>query len=356
MRAGYGRTGNQEFPAGSAQARYVFNNNGAAGPFNAANPELKWQSDEQYNAGIDAALFDNRLTATVDYFYKTTTGLLFPTSSYQPAPPGAVIQWNNLDGAVVNKGVEVALGTTILTNERMTLGLNVNATFIRNRVSGLPASNSSIPTGDINGQGLSGARAEVIQNGLPINAFFLPQFQGLNEQGQSVYANGGLPAYAGSPNPKTLLGISLNARYQKLSLVANMTGAFGQMVYNNTLEASGNVGQIGGSKNIALSTFENPIKESTGNPNSVSTRWLEKGDYLKMSNLTLSYAFGDLGRALKGASIYATGQNLFVITKYSGFDPEVNTNKIVGSVPSAGIDYGSYPTARTFTFGINFSL
>jgi iron complex outermembrane receptor protein len=136
-----------------------------------------------------------------------------------------------------------------------------------------------------------------------------------------------------------------------------MTGVFGQYIYNNTLNAVGNIGQIGAGKNIALATFENPIKESTGNPAAASTRYLEKGDYLKMSNLTLSYSLGDFAGFVKGARVYATGQNLFVITKYNGFDPEVNTVKVSpNQVPSIGIDYLPYPSARTFTFGVNFNL
>jgi hypothetical protein len=98
------------------------------------------------------------------------------------------------------------------------------------------------------------------------------------------------------------------------------------------------------------------VKESLANAVTPSTRYLESGNFVKLSNVTLSYALGDIGKVFKGASIYAIGQNLFVITKYRGFDPEVNTNKAVGVVPSAGIDYTGYPSARTFTFGINFSL
>lgn len=355
LRAGYGLTGNQEFPAGSAQGRFSINDNGAQAPLNAANPDLKWQSDAQFNAGIDIGAFNNRLTFTADYFNKTTTDLLFPTVPGQPAPPVQTIQWRNLDGKIVNKGVEMALGTTLVTNEKVEVGLNVNATFIRNKVSDLIG--APIITGAINGQGLSGAVAERIQNGQPINAFYLPEYTGLNEQGQSQYANNGAYAFVGSPNPKTLLGLSANARYGKLSLVVNMTGVFGQYIYNNTLNAVGNVGQIGAGKNIALSTFENSVKESTGNAGSASTRYLEKGDYLKMSNLTLSYSFGDVGGFVKGARIYATGQNLFVITKYDGFDPEINTVKRGANlVPSVGIDYLPYPSARTFTLGVNFSL
>ncbi|WP_375434883.1 SusC/RagA family TonB-linked outer membrane protein [uncultured Hymenobacter sp.] len=354
FRAGYGRTGNQEFPAGSAQTRYTLDNNGAAqSPLNDGNDDLKWQSDAQFNAGIDIGAFSNRLTFTADYFYKTTTDLLFPTTPGEPRPSNAAVRWENLDGKIVNKGVELSLGTTLVSTEQVEVGFNANATFIRNEVSDLIG--APIPTGAINGQGLSGALSQTIRNGLPINAFFLPQYNGLNDQGLSNEF--GAFTYAGSPNPRTLLGLSANARYGKLSLIANMTGVFGQYIYNNTLNAVGNVGQIGAGKNIALSTFENPIKEATGNPSAASTRYLEKGNYLKMSNVTLSYAFGDVGGFVKGARIYATGQNLFVITKYDGFDPEINTVKRgANQVPSIGIDYLAYPSARTFTFGVNFSL
>ncbi|SHJ28080.1 iron complex outermembrane recepter protein [Hymenobacter daecheongensis DSM 21074] len=353
LRAGYGRTGNQEFPAGAAQYRYTLDDNGAQSPLNDRNDDLKWQSDAQYNAGIDIGAFDNRLTFTVDYFHKSTTDLLFPTTPGEPRPSVAAIRWENLNGKIVNKGVELALGTTLVRREQVEIGFNANATFIRNEVSDLVG--AAIPTGAINGQGLSGALSQSIRNGYPVNAFFLPQYTGLNEQGLSNPF--GPIAYSGSPNPRTLLGLSANARYGKLSLIANMTGVLGQMIYNNTLNAVGNVGQIGGGKNIALATFENPIKEATGNASAASTRYLEKGNYLKMSNVTLSYAFGDVGSFVKGARIYATGQNLFVITKYDGFDPEVNTVKReANQVPSVGIDYLPYPSARTFTFGVNFSL
>ena len=253
----------------------------------------------------------------------------------------------------MNKGVEMALGAAIVRNEKVDVGLNVNATFIRNEVSNLVG--PAIVTGAINGQGVSGATSQLITNGFPINAFFLPQFNGLNDRGLSN--DFGAAAYGGSPNPRTLLGLSANARYGKFSVVANMTGVFGQMIYNNTLNAVGAIGGIGAGKNIALSTFENSVKEATGNPSAATTRYLEKGDYLKMSNLTLAYAFGNLGSFVKGARVYVTGQNLFVITNYDGFDPEVNTVKRgANQVPSVGIDYLPYPSARTFTFGVNFNL
>ncbi|AHJ97312.1 SusC/RagA family TonB-linked outer membrane protein [Hymenobacter swuensis] len=353
LRAGFGRTGNQEFPAGSAQPRYSLDNNGDQSPLNARNDDLKWQADAQYNAGIDVGVLNNRLTLTADYFYKKTTDILFPSVPIEPRPSNAPIRWRNLDGQIINKGVEMALATVIVANEKVDVGFNANATFIRNEVKDLVG--AAIITGAINGQGLSGATSQLITNGYPINAFFLNQYNGILDNGLADI--GTTPVYSGSPNPRTLLGLGANARFGKLSLVANMTGAFGQYIYNNTVNAFGNVGQIGAGKNIALSTFENPVKESLGNASAASTRYLEKGNFLKMSNVTLSYTVGDLGQAFKGLRVYATGQNLFVITKYDGFDPEVNTvKKGANQVPSVGIDYLPYPSARTFTFGVNFSL
>ncbi|UYZ61423.1 SusC/RagA family TonB-linked outer membrane protein [Hymenobacter weizhouensis] len=355
LRAGYGLTGNQEFPAGAAVDRFQILNNGIQIPLNGRNEDLKWQADRQFNVGIDVGAFNDRLTFSADYFNKTTTDILYPTIPGQPAPQVQAIYWRNLEGKIVNKGVEMALNTTLVSSEKAEVGFNANATFIRNEVRDLEG--PAIVTGAINGQGLSGATSQLIRNGYPINAFFLPQFNGLNEQGLSNPIDLSNPVYAGSPNPRTLLGFGTNARYGKLSLVANMTGQFGQYIYNNTLNAVGNVGQIGAGKNIALSTFENPVKEATGNPSAATTRYLEKGNFLKLSNVTLSYALGDVTSFVKGARVYVTGQNLLVITNYDGFDPEVNTVKRgANQVPSVGIDYLPYPSARTFTFGVNFNL
>jgi len=358
-RIGFGRTGNQEFPAGAAEGQYAFLANGSAGALGQttnANPNLKWQSDAQYDGGLDFSLFNNRVTLTADYFYKKTTSLLYPTVPIQPsAPGGTAVTWKNLDGAIVNKGVELILGITAVDNQRFGLSFNANATFIRNNVSGLPNA-FAIQTGTLNGQGLSGVYSEVIQNGLPINAFYLQTFNGINATTGLPDYGDGQPHYAGNPNPTTLAGLSTTFRFQKLSLTANFNGVFGNKIYNNTFNSALNVSQLNGGRNIALAVYESTPKESLASAVAPSTRYLESGNYVKLSNVTLSYALGDLGRAFKGASIYAIGQNLFVITNYQGFDPEVNTNKAVNGVPSAGIDYAGYPTARTFTFGVNFSL
>jgi iron complex outermembrane receptor protein len=135
-----------------------------------------------------------------------------------------------------------------------------------------------------------------------------------------------------------------------------MNGAFGYVIYNNTLNNVINVGSINNGKNIALSVFQDPIKESFANPVTASSRFLESGNYLKMTNATLSYGIGNIGSSFRGINVYVTGQNLFVITKFTGFDPEVNVDKSVNGVPSVAIEYIPYPSARTITFGVNFSL
>ena len=348
LRIGWGKTGNQEFPPGSSQALYAFQNGGGLGQVNNPNPDLKWQSDRQYNIGIDFSVLNNRLSGTLDYFNKNTTNLLFPSPPIQPAPPSSAVRWINLDGHIINKGLEVLINGAIIRKKDFSWDLSVNVTFLHNNVSGL-----SVPiyTGDV------GAPIEIIKNGLPIDAFYTRKFLGLNDSGQSVY-QGGVDSfyYVGNPNPSTLLGISSTFRYKKISLTANLNGSFGQKIFNASFYSSLNVYGIYGS-NMAQSVYQNPVKESLTNPSqSPSSRYIENGDYLKMANLTLSYAIGNIAKTFKGTNIYLTAQNLFLITKYQGFDPEVNIDKNVNGIPSLGIDYMRYPSSRSFILGINFSL
>ncbi|WP_276501247.1 SusC/RagA family TonB-linked outer membrane protein [Terrimonas pollutisoli] len=350
MRGGWGKTGNQEFPPGSSQALYAFQNNGNIIQINNPNPDLKWQSDRQYNIGIDFSIFNNRITGTMDYFSKTTTNLLFPSPPIQPAPPSSTVRWINLDGEIINKGFEVLINASVIRKEKFTWNLAVNATFLKNNVSGLP---TSVYTGDV-----SGVPVEIIQNGLPMGAFYTRNFLGLDKStGFSIYEdNGNTFYYVGDPNPKTLLGISSTFRYKKFSLIANMNGSFGHDIYNATLMNFLNVGGIKGG-NIALSVYQDPVKEDFANPSqSPSSRYIEKGSYLKMSNLTISYDAGDLAKTFKRTNVYITAQNLFLITKYSGFDPEVNIDRKINGIPSFGIDFARYPSSRSFILGINFSL
>ncbi len=355
LRGGWGKTGNQEFPPGSSQALYAFQNGGNIIQTNSPNPDLKWQSDRQYNIGLDFSISNSRISGTIDYFNKTTTNLLFPSPPIQPAPPSSTVRWINLPGEIINKGFEVLINGTVIRNKMINWDVSVNATFLKNNVSGLP---TSVFTGFV-----SGVPVEIIQNGLPIDAFYTRRFLGLNKStGFSVYQDDGNTFYyVGDPNPKTLLGISSTFEYKKFSIIVNMNGSFGQDIYNATLMNLLNVGGIKGG-NIALSIYQDPVKESFANPSqSPSSRYIQKGNFLKMNNLTIYYKIGEVAKTFKAANVYVTAQNLFLITKYPGFDPEVNVDRGVDNSnnrisPSLGIDFARYPSSRSFIFGVNFSL
>jgi iron complex outermembrane receptor protein len=350
IRVGWGKTGNQEFPAGSSQALYAFGSDATLTQVNNPNPDLKWQSDRQYNIGIDFSMFNNMIWGTIDYFNKATTNLLFPSPPIQPAPAGSSVTWQNLNGEILNNGLEFLINAAVIKKEKIGFDLSVNATFIKNNVSNLP---TPVYTGYAGGFPI-----EIIQNGYPMNTFYTRKFLGMDEStGFSIYEDDGNTFYyVGDPNPKTVLGFSATFRYDKFSVIANMNGAFGQDIYNLPLNFAMNVSHINTGQNIALSVFQDPVKEKFANPVTYSSRYVQHGSYLKMANLTLSYNLGKSVKIFKGASIYVTGQNLFIITNYPGFDPELNPDFSNNSVPSLGIDGGNYPSSRSIIFGINCSL
>jgi iron complex outermembrane receptor protein len=358
LRASWGRTGNQEFPAGAATERYRYNGPGSVVNVNIENPDLKWESSTMTNVGIDFGVMNNRLTGTIDYFNKTTKDLLFRLTAVSPAPEA--FYWTNLPGNILNSGFEFALNYEIIRNKDFTLSVGGNISFLKNELRDFPE-NLLIETGEINGQGLTGARAQRLANNQPLSVFWMGRFLGLDRNGIQQFEGGdpNNPAnrfFAGSPNPKSIYGLTVSAAYKKLSFSANMFGASGHFVYNNTVQATLAVGNIRNNRNLAQSVLTGDVLEDPSQAQPVSDRFLEKGNYLRLGNSTLSYALGSFGKTIKNATVYITGQNLFIITKYSGFDPEVNTPKAVDEVPSFGIEYTPYPTARSFVFGINFSL
>jgi iron complex outermembrane receptor protein len=162
------------------------------------------------------------------------------------------------------------------------------------------------------------------------------------------------PVFAGDPNPQTLYGISTTLRYTKLTLTINAGGAGGYMIYNNTATNITNISGLVGGRNIDKAAFNSPEKTTSGAV--VSTRYLEKGNYFKLRNVSLSYSFGNIASYIKGLTAFVNATNLLVITDFSGFDPEVNIDKSSGGYPSRSIEYIPYPTPRTISFGFNLSL
>lgn len=347
LRTGWGKTGNQEFAAGAAQYRYNLGV-GSISLANVANPDLRWESSETYNAGVDFSLLRGRLSGTLDIFDKRTNDLLFQLPAIQPAPNAQY--WTNIDGTIINRGVELGVNG-VLIDKVVKWDLGFNATALNNKFTNY--NGAPILTGRVSGSGLGGGiPIEVLANDQTLFVYKLRQYQGLNSLGVAQYSN--TAEYSGDPNPDFLLGINTSVSYKKFDFSANFNGAFGHKVYNNTRLANMSPSTLSISRNTSAEVGLS--NESLSNANVLSTRFLEKGDYLRLNNSTIGYTFGNINSSLRNLRVYTTGQNLFLITKYSGFDPEVNTDKQTAGVPSFGIEYQPYPTARTFIFGLNVSL
>lgn len=361
LRIGWGQTGNSEFPSGASRNRYVFGMQSLE-QTNFGNPDLKWETSTTWNAGLDFALLDYRLTGSVDFFRKVTTDALFERTIAQPAPNGKI--WVNLEGEIINKGVEIQLLGNIVRSGSWNWGVGTNLTFLDNNVTGLPG---FYETARLRGQGFSNVVGQRMVSGQPLNVWYLAVFDGIDpSSGLSKYESltGEIgtevdPAqnktYVNSPNPTTLLGLSTDLSYKRFSAVVNFNGAFGHYLFNNTLATVLGLNNLSG-RNISPVYFEPDLNESVSNSASPSTRYLEKGNYLKLSNASIHYNIGNIGNSIRNVRLSLTGQNVFVFTNYRGFDPEVNTDGSTDGIPSLGIEYIPYPSARTFLFGVQFSF
>ena len=351
LRLGWGKTGNQEFPAGSAQERYQLTENGGSILENVANPNLKWESSSTLNFGLDFGLINNTLTGSMDYYSRVTNDLLLDPSVSEPGP--AVRAWKNINGEVVNSGVEIGLNAQLFEKENFAWSLGGNVSFLNNEFRNY--SGPPILTGDLFGQGSSGAYVQEMKNGYPLNTFFVREYLGLDETGNSKYTkDGDVTVASGDPNANIILGLSTSLAISKLNFSMNWNGAFGHQLYNNTAMSVLPIGNLG-SRNLDAALLEGDVKESIANPITSSSRYIEDGDFVKLANATLSYDLGKVSK-LSNVRLSLTGQNLLVITNYSGFDPEVNTVNLRNGVPSSGIEYIPYPSAKSFIFGLNVSF
>jgi TonB-linked SusC/RagA family outer membrane protein len=362
LRLGYGQTGSQDgIPAGASQQIGINNGYnsapGGAAPFSVVNyssPNLKWETVTSYDGGIDFSILNNRFYGYIDAFSKKTTNVLF--LSTLPVPSNGASIWQNLpSGAyVTNKGFEVSLGANLVRSQNFNWSLNVNFEYVRNKfVYKAIGASPLYLTGSVTGQGVSSAFAEAIANGQPIDVFYLREFEGFDKNGIAIVKSQA-SSYVGDPNPHVVLGVSTELNYKKLTLTINTHGAFGNKIFNNTLTSVTNLGNISNGKNISKTLIGS--SESLANPVSASTRFLQSGNYMKLGNATISYNIGSFGKYVRTAALFITGSNLFEITKYTGFDAEVSTDHSNNGVPSLGIDYIGYPTARTVTFGVNFGF
>jgi len=355
LRASWGITGNQEYPAGSSQEQFALNSYNNAPQVVNGNPNLKWEKSTTYNFGVDFSLLSGKLYGSVDYYNRSTSNILFQTNAIQPAPSS--ISFINLpDAKLNNSGVELALGATVMERSEFAWDVNFNIAYNKNIIKDFKDPNTGrdllVNTGEISGQGVSGTLAQVMANNQPVNVFYLKAFKGFDAAGNQQIADN--PTFSGDPNPSYLYGFGTTVRWKKFTFNMNAGGALGFLIYNNTATSVTNIAGIAQGRNIDLAAYNS--NEGVASGVGASTRFLEKGDYFKLRNLTVRYSFGSAGKYIKNLNAFVSATNLLVLTKFTGFDPEVNIDKSANSYPSRSIEYVPYPTPRTISFGFNFNL
>ncbi len=378
LRAGWGQTGNQEFPSKQTQARFTTSVSASTSyPLDnttnypagitysrVANPDLQWETSTQTDIGLDFAFLDGALSGTVDYFNKASGNILLEVTVPDPIQPVSTYFINVDDMTITNKGVELALNYQFKNATDFSYGVGGNITFINNIVEESPF--TLLTTGGASGSGLTSATINGYVNGEPIGTFFMKDFIGIDENGLSLFRDAkpdGLATdedrvAAGTALPNKTYNFYGNVGYKGFTLDFNFNGVSGNKIYDNTANANFYKARLAKSLNSTSVAVEFP-EESITNPASVSTRYLKDGSFLRLNNVTLGYNFSpeklgiDWIRSLR---LSVTGQNVFVVTKYDGYDPEVNTDRTSNGVTSYGIDYQSYPKARTIVFGLNVSF
>lgn len=379
LRAGWGQTGNQEIPSKITQPLFTSTVSGTTsyplaetGPFPAgttftrlANPNIQWEVSTQIDLGLDFALFNGALTGTIDYFNKVSNNILLEVIPADPVQPASSI-WTNVENMeITNQGVELDLNYRKRFANGFKFEVGGNITFIDNIVENSPY--TVIPSGSASGSGLTSATINGYVNGQPIGTFFLREFTGFDDKGLSTYRDtdgDGVVSdkdriSAGSALPTTMYNFNTVFSFKGFDLRANFNGLSGNMIYDNT--ANTNFYKLRLSKGI--NTTREAIlfpNESVNNAAPVSTRYLKDGAFLRLNNLSLNYTFNTealgISKYVKGLNLSVTGQNLWLSTKYDGYDPEVNNDRSISGISSYGIDYLSYPKAKSVIFGLNVTF
>jgi len=395
IRLSYGKTGNQDIPlyqniqSFNRTSSYVFGNSSktAVAPGALVNPDLKWETTNQYNAGVDIGTWDNKLNLTIDYYYKKTNDLLFPVSVPRQGGYTSVLQ--NI-GSVENQGMELGLNYN-LDNGDFTWNVFGNISFNRNKV--LALANADRFFGPSFGRNLvqrNGGSATIIKVGEPIGVFWGNIFDGLWQteeefqaghmatnpnvgpgfenyrdiNGDGVFVEGEDETIIGNPHPDFEFGITNNMSYKDFDLSFLINGVYGNDIFNaNLIELTSQVNGQNGIKEYVnawngegtsntIAKIDRPSGRSGVFVNRVSTQYMEDGTYVRLQNITLGYTIPV--RVFTKLRTYVSADNLLTLTNYSGYNPEVS---VMGNTSTAmGIDAGTYPVAKIFRFGVQVNF
>ncbi|MCB0854652.1 MAG: SusC/RagA family TonB-linked outer membrane protein, partial [Bacteroidetes bacterium] len=330
-----------------------------------ANPYIQWEVSTQADIGLDFGLFNDRLVGTLDYFNKVSGNILLEVVPADPIQPTATFWTNVEDMEIVNQGIELSLEFRSKAQSEFRYNIGGNVTFINNKVVNSPF--AVLTTGSATGAGQTGATINGYINGEPIGAFYMKEFIGIGDDGLNSFRDTNMDGQVlendrtvvGTALPRLIYGFYLNLDYKGFDFGMNFNGVSGNQIYNHTTMSQFQKGSLASSFNTTDFVLEYPEEDIT-NSNAVSTRYLEDGSFLRLNNATLGYTVnsGQLGTGdwANNIRLSITAQNLFVITNYSGFDPEVNTGGSIGGVQTFGIDRFTYPKARTILLGLNVSF
>lgn len=376
IRASYGLTGNAGGIDPYKSLRTVASNNGyninhtwltAIGPTGIANPDLRWEKSTQTDIGLDLSLFNNRLSFVMDYYKKKTEDLLYIQAL--PLSSGYASMVGNF-ASLQNQGFEFATNATILDGE-VQWSIAANLTANRNKIL------------DLDG-GITQERFinnyTLLKVGEPLGVFKTYVFDGINQSQEEIVPgydgrvgghrvkdingdgiiNSNDQVITGNPNPKFIYGFSSNINWKNLDFSFFLSGVYGNDIYNiSRLSFENPLGQRNLFKGMVNRwTPENHnnqyVSAFVGGRQPISDYSMEDGSFLRLRNITLGYRFKSFKKVLRDIRVYVSANNLFTITNYTGYDPEVNT--YAGSNTAIGIDNLVYPQARSFIAGIQMNF
>lgn len=378
LRASYGITGNQEFSnyqylatytPGQITAQYQFGNDfvSTVRP-NGYDQGIKWEQTTSFNYGLDFGFFEGRLTGSVEYYEKYTDDLLFEVAV--PAGTNLTNRIITNIGEVENKGIELALNGFIVDNADFQWTAGFNIAHNKNRIVTLDGSDSDnfegFLTGGINGG--TGNNIQILKVGEQVNSFYvykaklgedgLPLEDGVdhNEDGQinlaDIYedTNGDETVNSEdrdiykSPAPDLIMGLTSNMKYKGFDFSFTVRSNVGGYVYNNIASSSGFYNGMEGATNWLQNVHTSVLETNYSTPQYFSDYYVEDASFVRIDNISLGYSIKQLKQA--NIRVYGTVQNAFVLTGYSGLDPEVG----------GGIDNNPYPRARTFLLGLSLGF
>jgi iron complex outermembrane receptor protein len=369
LRLGYGVTGQQDVGNDYPYlARYTFGQPNAQTQFGngfitTIRPEgydvnLKWEQTTTYNAGLDFGILKDRITGTAEVYYRPTKDLL--NTIDVPAGTNLTNRITTNVGTLVNKGIELTLNFRPVVQSQIEWSFGLNATMNRNEITKLTVVDNPAFIGVETG-GISGGVGNYVQMnsvGYPVNSFYLAQqvydskgkpvdnlFVDRNGDGVVTSQGQSDKYHVKKPAPDLLIGFNSMLRYKKFDFSFNGRISLGNYVYNNVASGSSLAGlynSAGALNNLNASILSTKF----ANPQYWSDYYLENGSFLRLDNTTLGYNIDKIGGGNTKLRVYVNVQNLFIITRYTGLDPEI----------FGGIDNNIYPRPRTFMLGVNLEF